>query len=92
MTKIDFTKLTVQVSFNGAKRVYNIAGSLGNDMMFNGSVICDIGFEELAKEIYFSKGEVEVPEKYAQYILRVMEQCNYTAALRREVTRLLHEQ
>ena len=52
--KIDFTKIKVQVSFDGTHKTFNIAKEIGNDMKFNGSVICDIGFEELARQIYFS--------------------------------------
>ena len=67
--KIDFTKIEVQVSFDGTRKTFNIAKNVGNDMMYNGSVIKDIGFEELARQIYFSDGEVEIPPQYIQSLL-----------------------
>ena len=57
--KIDFTKIKVQVSFDGTHKTFNIAKEIGNDMMYNGSVICDIGFEELARQIYFSDADCD---------------------------------
>lgn len=90
MKKIDFTRLEVQVSFDGTKRVLNIAKILGNDMMYNGSVICDIGFEELARKIYFSDGPVEVPDKYIGPILQVVNQCQYIAAVKRHLNKILN--
>ena len=60
MAKIDFTHLEVPVSFDGTKQMFNVAKSLGNAMMYNGSVLMDIGFEDLARRIYYSEGEVEV--------------------------------
>ena len=90
MKKIDFTKMEVQVSFDGTKRVFDIAKTLGNDMMYKGSVICDIGFEELARTIYFSDGPVEVPDKYIGPMLQVVNQCQYIAAVKRHLNKLLN--
>lgn len=81
--KIDFTRITVPVSFDGTTQTFNIASQLGNDMMYNSSVICDIGFEELAKEIYYSKGEVEIPTKYVQPLIQVISQKMYLATIKR---------
>ena len=85
MIKIDFTNIEVQVNFDGRKQRFNIAEDLGNGMMFNGNIILDIGFEELAREIYYSKGEVEVPEKYAPYIVQLVMTSNYSAAIKRYI-------
>ena len=90
MKKIDFTKMEVQVSFDGTKRIFNVAKALGNDMKYNGSVILDIGFEELARTIYFSDGPVDVPEQYIAPMLRVVNECNYTAAVKRHLTQVLN--
>lgn len=83
--KIDFTKIVVPVGFDGRTEQYNIAEDLGNGMMFNGSIILDIGFEELAKEIYYSKREVDVPEKYAPYIVQIVMGSNIKATIKRYV-------
>ncbi|MBQ8969159.1 MAG: hypothetical protein IJ064_05455 [Bacteroidaceae bacterium] len=90
MKQIDFTKMEIEVSFDGTRKLFNIAKVLGNDMKYNGSVICDIGFEELAKAIYFSDGPVDVPEQYIQPMLRVINECNYTAAVKRHLTTILN--
>ena len=62
--KVNFRIIEVQVSFEGEKRVFDIAREIGNMMMYNGSILLDIGFEDLARTIYYSDGEVEVPERY----------------------------
>lgn len=85
MIKIDFTKIDVQVSFDGTTQRFNIAEVIGNAMMFNGSIIADIGFEELAREIYYSKGDVEVPEKYAQFIVQIVMGSTLPACIKRFV-------
>lgn len=83
--KIDFTKLDVQVSFDGTTQCFNIAQLLGNGMMYNGTIISDIGFEELAREIYFSKGEVDVPPKYAPFIVKIVLDSTLPACIKRYV-------
>ena len=90
--KIDFTKIKVQVSFDGTHKTFNIAKEIGNDMMFNGSVICDIGFEELARQIYFSDGEVEIPPQYIQHLLKVVLQGGYLATIKRHLIGKLNGQ
>ena len=82
---IDFTNIDVPVSFDGTMRKFNIAEAVGNGMMFNGSVICDIGFEELAKTIYYSNGEVEIPDKYAAFIVTIIMDSNLPATIKRFV-------
>lgn len=88
--KIDFTKIEVQVSFDGTRKTFNIAKNVGNDMMYNGSVIQDIGFEDLAKKIYFSDGEVEIPPQYAKPLLQVIYENNYIAAIKRHLAIILN--
>lgn len=88
--KIDFSKVKVQVSFDGTHQVFNIAKEIGNDMMYNGSVICDIGFEELAREIYFSDSEVEIPTQYVQPLIQVISQGMYIATIKRYLLQVLN--
>ena len=82
-------KRQVQVSFEGEKRVFDIAREIGNMMMYNGSILLDIGFEDLARTIYYSDGEVEVPERYCKAIIEVVKQSSFIAAIKREVINLL---
>lgn len=92
MKKVDFTHMQVQISFDGQYRTVNVAKDLGNDMMFNSSVLSDIGFEDLARKIYYSEGPVEIPEQYIQPMLRVISECNYIATVKRYLTKALSEE
>ena len=87
--KVNFRIIEEQVSFEGEKRVYDIAREIGNMMMYNGSILLDIGFEDLARTIYYSDGEVEVPERYCKAIIEVVKQSSFIAAIKREVINLL---
>ena len=87
--KVNFRIIEVQVSFEGEKRVFDIAREIGNMMMYNGSILLDIGFEDLARTIYYSDGEVEVPERYCKAIIEVVKQSSFIAAIKREVINLL---
>ena len=58
-------------------------------MIYNGSILLDIGFEDLARTIYFSDREVEVPERYCKAIIEVVKQSSFIAAIKREVINLL---
>ena len=91
MAKIDFTHLEVPVSFDGTKQMFNVAKSLGNAMMYNGSVLMDIGFEDLARRIYYSEGEVEVEGKYVAPIEQVVKDSNFIATIKREIIRKLRK-
>lgn len=83
--KINFKRLEAQTSFDGSKQAFDVAKAVGNMMMYNGSVLLDIGFEDLAKEIYYSTDEVEVDEKYAAAIIQVVRQSALIAAVKREL-------
>lgn len=85
MAKINFKALEVQTSFEGDKRTADVTKTVGNMMMYNGSVLLDIGFEDLAKQIYYSEGEVEIPAKYAGAIKEVVRQSALIAAVKREI-------
>lgn len=90
--KVDFTKIDVQISFDGTRKTFNVARNVGNDMMYNGTVIQDIGFEELARQIYFSDGEVEIPQQYAKPIAQVIMESNHIAAIKRYLFQKLNGQ
>lgn len=90
--KINFKKLEVQTSFEGSKQTFDIARTFGNEMMYNSSILLDIGFEDLAREIYYSEGEVEVPERYRQAMIEVVRQSLFIAAIKREVINKLSKE
>lgn len=89
MKRINFKRLEVQTSFDGTMQTFDVTQTVGNMMMYNGSVLLDIGFEDLAREIYYSNGEVEVDGKYANAIAQVVRQSQLIAAIKRELIALL---
>lgn len=88
---INFKNLELPISFDGKTQRFDIAETLGNYMMYNGSIIMDIGFEELAKKVYF-EGEVEVPDKYISAMKQIIMQAPFIATVKREVCRLLENE
>lgn len=91
MAKINFKNLEAQTSFEGSKQTFDIARTLGNEMMYNSSILLDIGFEDLAREIYYSEAEVEIPERYAEAVKAVVKASAFKACVKREVIHLLTE-
>ena len=66
--KINFKKIEAQTSFEGAKQTFDVAETVGNEMMYNGSILLDIGFEDLAREIYYSKDAVKSRNSIARLL------------------------
>ena len=88
--EINFKILEVQTSFEGGKQTFDAAETVGNEMMYNGSILLDIGFEELAKEIYYSKDEVEIPERNCKALELVVKNSRLIAAVKREIINQLN--
>lgn len=96
MKKIDFTKIEIVSSFEdeaaGKTRPVNIAKPLGNIMKFSGNVLLDIGWEDLAREIYYSEGPVQVKDEYAPAIVSIVEgHPGINAATKRAIINLLQK-
>lgn len=89
--KIDFSKVTVPVSFNGSKRTFNVSHVLGNAMRYTGSVVGDIGFDKLAETIYFSEGEVEIANEYIRPLMQVVNDMPIMATIKRELIKRLND-
>lgn len=68
MKKVDFSKLKVQLTFEGEPVEIDFRKVLGNLIHQNTP---DIGLDTFARTIYFSDGEVEVPDEYIEPILRI---------------------
>ena len=91
MNRINFKQVEAQTSFEGIKETFDIARTLGNEMMYNSSILLDIGFEDLAKEIYYSGKEVEIPDRYAEALKAVVKASNFKACIKRELVKRLEE-
>lgn len=89
--KINFRKVTAPVNFDGKTAEFDVAKVLGNAMKFNGSVLLDIGFEDLAHEIYHSEGEVEIPQQYIKPLAVVVRESTFIATVKRELLNRLGE-
>ena len=87
--KINFKKIEAQTSFEGAKQTFDVAETVGNEMMYNGSILLDIGFEDLVREIYYSKDAVEIPEQYCK-ALELVVNSRLIAAVKRAVINQLN--
>lgn len=88
--KINFKKVECIVDFDGRTETFDVAKKIGNLMMFDGSRILDIGFEDLARIIYYADEEVEVPEQYLHFIWAVAEESTLKACIKRRLKELLN--
>lgn len=88
--KINFRKIEAQTSFEGGKQTFDVVETVGNEMMYNGSILLDIGFEDLAKTIYYSTDAVEVPERYCKALELVVKNSRLIAAVKREIINQLN--
>lgn len=88
--KINFRKIEAQTSFEGEKQTFDVTETVGNEMMYNGSILLDIGFEDLAKAIYYSKDAVEIPERYCKALELVVKNSRLIVAVKREIINQLN--
>ena len=88
--KINFKKIEAQTSFEGGRQTFDAAETVGNEMMYNGSILLDIGFEDLAKSIYYSEDAVEIPERYSKALELVVKNSRLIAAVKREIINQLN--
>ncbi len=87
--RANFKKLRVEVAFDEFKEL-DIARQLGNFIHANTP---DIGMDDIAREIYYSQGDVEIPEDYAEGIVSMIKSahCNFLACVKKAVINELEE-
>lgn len=85
--RVNFKELSVEVNFDVFKPL-DISKDLGNFIHVNTP---DIGLDDVAREIYHSKGEVEIPEEYIPMILDLIKnnQCPLVAAVKKAIINAL---
>ena len=88
--KINFRKIEAQTSFEGGRQTFDAAETVGNELMYNGSILLDRGVEGLAKSIYDSKDAVEIPERYSKALELVVKNSRLIAAVKREIINQLN--
>lgn len=82
---IDFGKVLVQHTFEGEKVAVDIRKQLGNRIH---QTTGDIGFDDFARIIYFSEGEIEIPGEYVEPLKSILKE-NYLASVQRAIFELL---
>lgn len=85
--KVNFKELSVEVNFDVFKPL-DISKDLGNFIHVNTP---DIGLDDVAREIYHSKGDIEIPEEYIPMILDLIKnnQCPLVAAVKKAIINAL---
>ena len=82
---VDFSKVMVQHTFEGEKIAVDLRKQLGNKIH---QTTGDIGFDDFARQIYFSEGEIEVPDEYIDPLKQVVKD-NFLASVQRALNELL---
>lgn len=82
---IDFGKVMVQHTFEGEKIEIDIRKQLGNKIH---QTTGDIGYDDFARDIYFSEGEIEVPMEYVEPLRNTLKE-HYLVSVQRAIYELL---
>ena len=87
--KANFKNLTVEVAFDEFKEL-DLAKQIGNYIHANTN---DIGLDDVARVIYHSEGEVDIPDEYVPVILSMVEnrQCLFLAAIKKAIINILNQ-
>lgn len=70
--RINFKEMNIKLTFEGEPVVMDVRHMVGNVIHQN---TADLGMDELARKIYFSDGEVEVPEELIPELLSISASC-----------------
>jgi hypothetical protein len=79
--KANFKQISVEVAFDVFQEL-DIAKQVGNFIHANTS---DIGLDDIARTIYHSEGEVDIPDEYIPLIKAIFadKNCNMLAAIKK---------
>lgn len=84
--KVDFSKVSIQLKFEGNPEQCDIRHTIGNNIRKGTS---DIGLDEIARTIYFSEGEVEIPSEYTSAIVQIINQSGLIVPIKQAISQLL---
>lgn len=85
---IDFRKVEVEVNFDGTKEIIDVSKQLANYAKMKTS---DIAFEDFCREIYYN-GSVDVNDLQKQELLRIVNDSQFFAYVKRGIINLLNQQ
>lgn len=81
--KANFKNIQVEVEFD-VFREMDITKGLGN---YIHAKTADIGLDDVARDIYHSEGEIDIPEEYVPIILDMVKhpQCSLLASVKKAI-------
>lgn len=85
---IDFRKVEVEVNFDGTKEIIDVSKQLANYAKMKTS---DIAFEDFCRDIYYN-GIVDVNDVQKQELLRIVNDSQFFAYVKRGIINLLNQQ
>lgn len=88
--KVDFSKIKVEINFEGETAIVDVRHSLANFAKLRTN---DIGFEDFCREIYHSEGDIEISDEYAELLIGIVElkDCQLLATVKREIINRLKQ-
>lgn len=84
--KVNFAKVEIQPTVEGPKKVIDFRKPIGN-LVWGTST--DIETSDFGRSIYFSDGDLDVPEEMASTILAIIENSSCYAPVKRKFKELL---
>lgn len=70
--KANFKDLKVKMEFEGETVSFDLRKDLGNTIRRN---TADIGLDDTARLIYFSDGEIDIPDEHIDDIIKIVNKC-----------------
>nr|DAU37098.1 MAG TPA: hypothetical protein [Caudoviricetes sp.] len=83
--KIDFTKLSVETSYDKFENI-DVTKNLANLIH---RCTTDYGLDDWGRELYYSDGEIEVPEKYIPAVLQFVDGSTFLACVKVAIKKVL---
>lgn len=83
--KINFGNVLVQHTFEGEPMAIDFRKQIGNKIH---QTTGDIGFDDFARKVYFSEGEIEVPVEYIEPLKEIIKD-TFLASVQRAFNELL---
>lgn len=84
--KVNFGRIEVQMTFEGDPVWVDMRKDLGNRIHQNTG---DIGMDELARSIYFSEGEVDIPQSRVPELMQIVRN-GYTVPAQQALEKLFN--
>lgn len=87
--KVDFTKISVQLTVEGNPSVADLTKMVGNEVYGR---TADIAVSDFGKKIYYSKGAIDVPNDMARAILLIVKESSFIVPVKNAINQLLTQE